>query len=395
MSRSLTRYDAVIVGARAAGAATAMLLGRAGLRVLLVDRGQHGADTLSTHALMRGGVLQLHRWGLLDRIVDAGTPPIRRTTFRYAHDDVSVMIKSGHGVDALYAPRRTVLDPVLVDAAVAAGVDVRYGVTITDVRRDARGRVIGVGGDGESGRKLAFNADVVIGADGLRSTVAQLVDARIEHQARAASSVVYGYWSDVDADGYEWAYRSGVAAGLIPTNNGLTCVFAGGSPSRIGRGGRAALDDVVRSAAPEIAERLAHGTPPLGVRSFSGRPGFLRRASGPGWALVGDAGSWKDPISTRGIADALRDAELLARAIIATASGEITEREALSDYHAVRDRLTLPVLESADAVAAYDWSDDEIPVLLRDLSSSMSAEVEVIVGFDVIDSGRPNLVLAG
>src|SRR5580765_2295463 len=115
------RYDVVVVGARPAGAATAMLLARAGLRVLVVDRTRYGADTLSTHALMRGGVMQLHRWGLLDHIVDAGTPPVRRTTFRYANDDVTVTIKPSHGVDALYAPRRTVLDPVLVDAAIAAG----------------------------------------------------------------------------------------------------------------------------------------------------------------------------------------------------------------------------------------------------------------------------------
>ena len=109
-------YDAVIVGARAAGAATAMLLARAGLRVLVVDRSRYGADTLSTHALMRGGVLQLHRWGLLDRVVDAGTPPIRHTTFHYATTSI-ITIKPSHGVDALYAPRRTLLDPVLVDAA--------------------------------------------------------------------------------------------------------------------------------------------------------------------------------------------------------------------------------------------------------------------------------------
>jgi flavin-dependent dehydrogenase len=386
MSHNFTRYDAVIVGARTAGAATAMLQGRAGLRVLLVDRGHYGTDTLSTHALMRGGVLQLHRWGLLDRIVDADTPPIRRTTFRYAHDDVSVMIKAGNGIDALYAPRRTVLDPVLVDAALAEGVDVRYGVIVTDLRRDATGRVTGVEANDETGRPIAFNADIVIGADGLRSTVANRVDAAIEYQASAASGVVYGYWSDVETDGYEWAYRAGVAAGLIPTNNGLTCVFAGGPPSRVGRGGLPAVDDIIRTASPAMAERLAGGGPPAGVRSFSGHPGFLRRASGPGWALVGDAGSWKDPISAHGITDALRDAELLSRAIVASAAGEVTERAALTDYQAVRDRLTLPLLKVADVISTYAWSDDEIPALLRDLSSSMAAEVKEIVAFDEADA---------
>jgi flavin-dependent dehydrogenase len=118
-------YDVVIVGARAAGAATAYLLARWGLRVLLVDRCRYGADTLSTHALMRGGVLQLSRWGLLQKVIAAGTPPVRRTTFRYANTVMRIAIKPSYGVDALYAPRRTVLDPALVDAAVASGAEVR------------------------------------------------------------------------------------------------------------------------------------------------------------------------------------------------------------------------------------------------------------------------------
>src|SRR5262249_41701144 len=107
------RYDAVIVGARVAGAATAMLLARAGMRVLTIERSAHGSGPLSTHALMRAGVLQLHRWGVLDRIVTAGTPPIRRTTFHYGAEAISVAIQERDGVDALYAPRRTVLDATL------------------------------------------------------------------------------------------------------------------------------------------------------------------------------------------------------------------------------------------------------------------------------------------
>src|SRR6187549_3687549 len=132
------RHDVVVVGARAAGAATALLLARAG--VLVLDQGHYGADTLSTHALMRPAVVQLHRWGLLDAVIAAGTPPVRTTTFRYAADEVTVAIKPSHGVDALYAPRRTVLDPILVDAARAAGATFRYGVTVTDVHRDHNGR---------------------------------------------------------------------------------------------------------------------------------------------------------------------------------------------------------------------------------------------------------------
>jgi 2-polyprenyl-6-methoxyphenol hydroxylase-like FAD-dependent oxidoreductase len=375
-------YDAVVVGARAAGAATAMLLARAGLDVLVVDRSRYAADTLSTHALMRGGVIQLHRWGLLDRIVAAGTPPVRRTTFRYAAEEITITIRPSHGIDALYAPRRTVLDPILVDAAVDAGVDVRYGITVKDVRRDRAGRVTGIVGRDHAGRAVAINARIVIGADGIRSTVADSVGARIEHQGTGAAAVVYGYWADVPAAGYEWIFRTNAAAGLIPTNDGLTCVFAGASPRRIGRGGLTILEEVVRDASPDAADRVAAGTGPTGLRTFTGRPGHLRRAWGPGWALVGDAGYWKDPLSAHGLTDALRDSELLARAVVAAATDSSEESEALAEYQAVRDRLSLPLFHVVDTIAAQRWSDDEIGGLLLQLSSAMADEVDAIAALD-------------
>src|SRR4051794_17256611 len=117
-------YDVLIVGARCAGAATAMLMARAGMRVLLVDRGSYGTDTISTHALMRGGVTQLHRWGVLPCVQEAGTPAIRSTTFHYGDEQITVPIKASDGVNALYAPRRTLLDSTLVDAAWEAGAQV-------------------------------------------------------------------------------------------------------------------------------------------------------------------------------------------------------------------------------------------------------------------------------
>jgi 2-polyprenyl-6-methoxyphenol hydroxylase-like FAD-dependent oxidoreductase len=380
-----TQYDAVVVGARAAGAATAMLLARAGLRVLVVDRSRYGADTLSTHALMRGGVLQLQRWGLLDRVVDSGAPAVRRTTFHFADEQIVISIKPSHGVDALYAPRRTVLDPILVDAALEAGADVCFGVTVTEVRRDRRGRVTGIAGRDGSGRSFVVDAGIVIGADGLRSTVAGQVGAPIEHSGRAGGAVVYGYWSGVETDGYDWAFRSGLASGLIPTNDGLTCVFASGPAARIGRGGRTVLEDVVERSAPALAARVAAGHAPRGVRTFAGVTGYLRRAWGPGWALVGDAGSWKDPISAHGLTDALRDAELLGRAVVSAQGGELAEGEALAGYQAARDRLSLPLLTTSDAIGSYAWGDDEIGPLLLQLSSAMAEEVDAIAALDAPD----------
>jgi 2-polyprenyl-6-methoxyphenol hydroxylase-like FAD-dependent oxidoreductase len=378
------RYDVVIVGARAAGAATAMLLARHGLQVLVVERGHYGADTLSTHALLRGGVQQLHRWGLLDSIVGAGTPPIRRTTFRYAADQIVIPIKPAHGVDALYAPRRTVLDPMLVDAAVAAGAEVRYGVTVTGLRRDGRGCVSGIDARDGAGRQLVVEAGLVVGADGLRSVVAREVGAPIERAGVAATAYVYGHWSDVDTDGYEWIFRADGCAGVIPTNGGQACVFVSATPDRIGRGGRPVLEAVLEHAAPEVAARVRAGRPPAGTRTFGGHPGFVRRAWGPGWALVGDAGYWKDPITAHGLTDALRDAELLARAVVAAASGEVFEHEALAGYQATRDRLSLPFFTVTETIAALRWTDDEIPALLLQLSSAMAEEVEAIAALDAV-----------
>ena len=230
-----------MVGARAAGASTALLLARAGLHVLLVDRTAYGSDTLSTHALMRGGVLQLHRWGLLERVIAAGTPPVRQATFRYDGQVVPIAIKPSHGVSALYAPRRTVLDPILVDAAVDAGAEARFGVAVADVERDRAGTVTGVVGRHHDGREFRAEARIVVGADGVRSTIAQRVEASFDRVGSGVGSTTYGYWPGLDVDGYQWNFRPDAASGVIPTNGGLVCVFASATPQRIGRGGAATI----------------------------------------------------------------------------------------------------------------------------------------------------------
>lgn len=381
MAKQLSRADVVVVGARAAGAATAMLLARAGLSVVVLDRDRPGTDTLSTHALMRGGVVQLNRWGLLDRIVDAGTPPIRETTFHYTATDVTVPIKPAAGVDALYAPRRTVLDPMLSAAAEEAGAAVRFGATVVGVRTD-HGRVLGVDVHDRSGSVESIGARLVVGADGRRSTVARLVGARATHQAVHTSSFTYGYFAGLAAVGYEWAYRPGATAGFIPTNDGLTCVFAGDRPDRIGRGGPSVLHSVVARASADMGRPLQAATLASPVRTFTGQPGHLRRPWGPGWALVGDAGSWKDPISAHGLTDALRDADLLARAAVSELAEERDANDAYGEYELVRDRLTLPILRDSDEVAAMAWDEARIVELLRSLNAAMNEELVTIEGFD-------------
>ena len=227
----MSDYDVVVVGGRVAGASTALLLARSGARVALVDRGTYGSDTLSTHGLMRAGVLQLTRWGLLPSLVAAGTPAIRRTAFHYADGEtVEVALRPTAGVEALYAPRRLLLDRMLVDAAAAAGADVRHETTVTSLLCEGD-RVVGVRARDKQGRAQTIRAAFTVGADGVRSTIAARIGAPVVWRARSAGAVLYRYYAGLPTIGYEWAYGDGVAAGLIPTNDGLTCVFVGTAPA--------------------------------------------------------------------------------------------------------------------------------------------------------------------
>ena len=118
-----------------------------------------------------------------------------------------------------------------------------------------------------------------------------------------------------------------------------------------------------------------------GVRGFKGVPGHLRVPWGPGWALVGDAGYWKDPIGAHGLTDALRDAELLARAVVAAAEGG-DEAGALDRYHQTRNQLSIPLFDVVDTIAGLRWTDAEIPELLLRLNSAMTDEVELLARLD-------------
>jgi 2-polyprenyl-6-methoxyphenol hydroxylase-like FAD-dependent oxidoreductase len=375
---SRDRYDVIVVGARVAGAATAHLLARLGLDVLLVDRSRYGADTLSTHALMRTGVLQLSRWGLLDAVVAAGTPAVHRTTFRYGGAVIPIDVKPGGGVDALYAPRRTVLDPILVDAATAAGVEVCFGITVTDLARGRHDEVVGITAHAGSGDPFAVQARLVIGADGIRSTVAGLAQAREERAGTGLSAVTYGYWRGLEMDGYEWNFRPAAASGVIPTNDGAANVFISAPPARVGRGGEETFHQLLAESEPELAARVAAAEAVSPLRTFMGRPGHIRRSWGAGWALVGDAGYYKDPLSAHGITDALRDAELLARAAVEVVAGGVPEREALAAYQAQRDELSGDLFDLIDVIAGHGWTDDEIGGLLLGLNTAMAAELAAI-----------------
>jgi menaquinone-9 beta-reductase len=370
------RYDVIVVGARPAGAGTALLLARQGARVLLIDRGQYGSDTLSTHALMRGGVLQLLRWGVLPRIVAAGTPPVTQATFIYGDEALAVQVKPRDGVKALFAPRRTVLDRAIVDVAIESGVQAAYGTRVVDLRRGFDGRVTGAVVADQDDELHEVRAPLVIGADGLRSQVARLVAAPMTRAGRWATANVFGYWSGLPVDGYRWYYSPGLSVGAIPTNGGYTCVFASTPATRFNEIFKhdvaAGYRHVIAQASTDLAEGMRHGRLESQLHGFPGQPGFFRRSAGPGWALVGDAGYFKDPLTAHGITDALLDAEYLARAVQAGTDA------ALLDYEAGRDARTRQLFDVTDRIASFTWTLDEARALHKQLSDAMSAEVKAL-----------------
>ncbi|WP_343079965.1 NAD(P)/FAD-dependent oxidoreductase [Ostreiculturibacter nitratireducens] len=361
-------YDAVIVGARCAGAATAMLLARQGAKVLVIDHDKPGTDTMSTHALMRGAAMQLGKWGILDRIRAEGTPAIRRTSFIYGDETVDVDIRPMHGTDALYAPRRTVLDAALVEAAADGGVSFRYGTGFAGFLHGIDGRVAGLRTRRSTDRIEEIGADIVIGADGRRSAVARRAGAEVVKQSRFASSVAYRYFEGIPNRGYRWYFRPGASGGIIPTNDGQSCVFVAVPQSAFGeklRGkGAEGMDAVMREHLPEMAADLAGARPTGEVVAFAGERGFLRQSHGPGWALVGDAGYFKDPITAHGITDAFRDAEILSDAILAGRP---------ESYPALRDGLSAGFFEITDQVASFAWTMDGVKGLHVALNREMKA----------------------
>ena len=372
MSNSKPHYDVVIAGARCAGAATALLLARAGARVLLVDRQARGSDTMSTHALMRTGVLQLDRWGLLTRLRSEGTPPIGVTTFHYGPEQVPVAIKPEHGVHDLYAPRRTILDRILVEAAEAAGAEVHHGVLLSDLQFDASGRVIGARLRGHGVGEATIGADLVIGADGRESAVAKLVAAETYIAGLASSGLVYGYFQGLPDNGLNWYFAESAAAGVIPTNHGQHCVFVGLPRERFAVAFRGDVErgflGLLQKCGPQLKAAVESATRSGSLRGFAGAHGFMRQPSGPGWALVGDAGYFKDPLTAHGITDALRDAEFLARAILAGGS------HAMARYRQERDALSIPLFRVTEAIASFQWTLDEVKALHSRLSAAMRSE---------------------
>jgi len=348
------RYDVIVVGARVAGAATAMLLARAGLRVLVVDQVLFPCDTISSHQLQVPGVALLHRWGLLGKLVAAGTPPARRVRF-----DAGGLVMNGRfpahgGVDALYSPRRTLLDSILVEAAREAGAEVRESFRVTQVTASG-GRVTGIRGNARGRPEVTETASLVIGADGKRSLVAGAVGARGYRERPARSFASYTYWAGVPVSGGELYQRPGRAVAVFPTNDELTIIYAA-APITEFASARVDLEGhYLRTLdlCGDLGERVRTGSRAERLRTTPDQPNRLRCSHGPGWALAGDAGVVMDSVSAQGMTNALRDASYLSAAVLAGLGGSQSLPGALHHHQRQRDRAIRGIYDFTLALAAF------------------------------------------
>src|SRR6266567_5494414 len=349
------RYDVIVVGARVAGAATAMLLARQGLRVLAVDRVSFPSDTISSHQLQVPGVALLHQWGLLGKLTAAGTPPTRRVRF----DAGGGLVMDGQfpaydGVDAMYSPRRTLLDSILVEAAREAGAEVRENFRVTQLTASGN-RITGITGSARGRPAVTETADLVIGADGKRSLVADAVGARRYRERPVRSFASYSYWAGVPLSGGELYQRPGRAVAVFPTNGELTMVYVA-APITEFASARADLEGhYLRTLdlCGDLGERVRSGSRAERLRTTPDQPNTFRCPHGPGWALAGDAGVVMDSVSAQGMTNALRDASLLSAAVAAGLDGSQPLAGALHDHRRRRDRAIRGMYDFTVGLAAF------------------------------------------
>jgi 2-polyprenyl-6-methoxyphenol hydroxylase-like FAD-dependent oxidoreductase len=368
------QFDVIVVGGRCAGSPLATLLTRAGMRVCIVDRAAFPSDTPSTHAVQPAGVKILDRLGVLDELLQV-VPPIERGNTAFDGSRIEIEGVSELLGAPMLSVRRVTLDAILLNAAAAAGAEVRTQTTVTGLVEDG-GRITGVRTN--SGE---LRARLVVGADGARSTVARLVNAAEYHRTPPGRVFLWAYFEgSTGDDSAVWLGKVGDHAFLgTPTDAGL--FMAAVVPSIVRRDelrhDREAGYVAGLRQWPEFDARVAGGRRVGPVRMMSRWHGFFRQSAGPGWVLVGDAGHFKDPTPGQGISDALRQAVKLAAAIETDLGGAGPPDQALRDWWSWRDR---------DAWEMYWFAHDlgapgPTPLLLREIQRRMAADPQLAERF--------------
>ena len=381
-------YDAIIVGARCAGAPTAMLLARKGYRILLVDKATFPSDIISTHIIWPHGAEIMDRWGLLDRLASTGCPPVaRRLLFDVGPFALQGGVTDTNGGRGGFCPRRTVLDKLLVDAAVEAGAELREAFTVETLLWE-NDRVAGIKGHSRTGGSVEERARVVIGADGAHSLVAKAVHAPEYDVKPPLTTNYYSYFSGFAASDLEEYVRDYQAVGCFPTHEGLTLIAVLWPSSRFHEV-RADIEGQVRKvleSTPTVAERMKRATREERWIGTAGVANYFRQPFGAGWALVGDAGYQKDPITAQGISDAFIDAESLTTALDEGWSGQTPPGDALAAYQQGRDRRAKPLYDFTCQLATLEPPPPLMQRLFLALHGNQSATNDF---YSAITGSRP------
>ena len=368
-----SQYDAIVIGARCAGSPTAMLLARAGHKVLVVDRATFPSDTVSTHLIHPPGVAALERWGLLDALKQTGCPPI--DTYSFNLGPITLTGSPGTPDNPVsYGPRRTVLDKILVDAAADSGAEVREAFTVEEVVVED-GRVTGIRGHSKGGETVTERAQVVVGADGRHSSVARAVKPEQYNERPELESSYYTYFSGLPMNGRFEAYdRADRAWAAWATNDDLTLVVGGWPYAQFEENKKDYEGHFMRmfDLAPEFAARIRAAKR---EERFVGAAvtSYFRKPFGPGWALVGDSGYNKDFMTAQGIADAFRDSELSANALHDWLSGARPFDDAMTDYQNTRDRQVMPMFEFTCKFASFEPRPPEEQQLMGAIAGNQDA----------------------
>jgi 2-polyprenyl-6-methoxyphenol hydroxylase-like FAD-dependent oxidoreductase len=356
-----------------------MLLAKKGYRVLMVDRANFPSDTLSTHQIQLKGGAALKRWGLLDQVISTNCPPAHQALFDLGWVTIHGKYPPLEGVDAIISPRRTVLDKILVDAAVQAGAELRQDLVVEDLIFDgeqvtgirARKKAKSAGGDVQVSEK----ARLIIGADGKHSLVARRVQAPEYNHKPVLSCAYYTYWEGLQGLGGELYSLPANLVGVWPTNDNLSVIYTAYPITEF----PSIREDIegrfwkLIAMLPRLNERLRSGRQAERFFGTADLPGFYRRPYGPGWALVGDAGLSLDPITGQGIGNAFVDAERLVKAIDDGFSGVIPIEKAMAEYERLRNQETFPRYEFTSQLASFSTNDLEQQVLFDALAKNPQA----------------------
>ena len=346
MSDRRTSYDAIVVGARCAGTPLAARLAEQGWSVLLVDREPPPADTLSTHMMFPNTMARLRELGALQRIeAEHRLNPVQYAVRILGSETVGGFTPID-GFDRSYAITRPVLDKALLEVAVAAGAETRFGERVTGL--------LGAGSEEDPVRGVVLEegeeieARWVLGADGRASTVASLLGLEKERPLAGEMAFMFGYWRGLPTrDRFFIDVIEEGSLAWMPCEDDLSILVLGLAPE-LTRGTKEQRERQFRTSAASFAEWLdptwldtREQVGPVHLAPETMLRGFFRQPTGPGWALVGDASHFKNPSTAQGISDAIEQSLHVA--------GKLLAGESLDGYEAWRDER---------AREHYEWSFD-------------------------------------